>query len=340
MKRTSIKDVAAKAQVSITTVSRALNGYSDVSEATREKILKIAEELNYAPDVNARALGGMSEPTIGLIVSDLQYSDYSNMASGVISGVYHACVENNCEFILLATDVVQQEKHNFLQLCRKKNVDGIVAMGLRTDDVYYKEVLKGDIPCALIDINKIGKNLCNISVNNIKASRDAVQYLLELGHENIGMINGEKVADVSKERYSGYATALLDAGKLLNPAYVVHSDFKEERAHEDVKKLLTDNPELTAIFCASDMMAIGAIQGIEELGLKVPEDISVVGFDDIPVARYVGGGITTVKQNPYVMGKLAGTAAYQMFMKEKVPFNIYAPYEFVVRKTAASPRKD
>lgn len=339
MKRTSIKDVATKAGVSITTVSRALNGYSDVSEATRARIMEVARELNYAPDVNARALGGMSETTIGLIVSDLQHSDYSNMAFGVISGVYHACVENGCEFILLATDVARQGKQNFLQLCRKKNLDGIVAMGLRTDDVYYKEVLKGYLPCALIDINKMGKNLCNISVDNIRASKEAVQHLLALGHKHIGMINGEKVADVSKERYSGYASALLDADMVLNPDYVIYSDFKEEVAREEVKELLKNNPEITAVFCASDLMAIGAIQGIEEMGLRVPEDISVVGFDDIPVARYVGNGLTTIKQDPYIMGNMAGKIAYQMVMKEKVPFQMQAPYELVERGSTGPLKK-
>lgn len=338
MKRTSIKDVAKAAGVSITTVSRALNGYDDVSIKTRAAIEEIARQLNYAPNMNARSLGGMTETTIALLVSDLQPKDESGLAFGIISGLYRVCAEYNCEFILLATNFNSQEKITYLQLCRKKNIDGVVVMGLRTEDPYYHEVLESQIPCVLIDIDVEAAHTCSVSVDNVKASEEAVRYLLSQGHRKIAMMNGASVAAVSKERLTGYANALLKQGLLLNLEYVVYGDFKEQKAEEEGQKLLTAYPEVTAIFCASDLMAIGVIRAAEKLGLKIPEELSVIGFDDIPVAAYVYGGITTIRQNPYEMGRLAGKTICEMLESHIEPRHLYAPYEFIVRGSTSGVR--
>lgn len=345
MKRTSIKDVAKAAEVSITTVSRALNGYGDVNSETRAKIQRIAKELNYAPDANARSLGGMSDTTIALLVSDLQPKDESGLAFGIISGLYQACTDYDCEFILLATNSVKQEKITYLQLCRKKNIDGVVVMGLRTDDPYYDEVIKSQIPCVLIDINVKSRNICSISVDNVSAAEEAVTYLIAQGHKNIGMINGDSVAAVAKERFTGYANALIKANILLAHDYIGCGEFVEKKAFMETEKLLKKHPEITALFCASDLMAIGAIRAIHNMGKKVPEDISIIGFDDIPVAEHVFGGLTTVRQNPYIIGQMAGSTVYEMLTKnidvlEKGVSRLIAPSEFIIRRTVAKPHRE
>lgn len=334
LNRTNIKDVAKAAGVSITTVSRALNGYSDVSINTREKIKKIAEELNYAPDINARSLGGMSDITIGLLMSNMSSEDISGFAYQMISGIYNACLDNECEFEILVTNSIKQEKVSYLQFCRKKNVDGVVVMGLRTDDPYYHEVLNSEIPCALIDINvEESERVSTITIDNVSASQQAVTYLIEQGHTKIAMLNGKDVATVSKERFSGYAMALLNAGIVLNLEYLRYCDFDDKIAYEETKKLLSEHKSITAIFCASDLMAIGAIRGVLDMGLKVPEDISIVGFDDIPLAEYYHGGITTVRQHPYKMGFMACETVYNTLSNKKNPSKVLIPYEFVIRNT-------
>lgn len=337
MKRTNIKDVAKAAGVSITTVSRALNGYSDVNKKTRDKIIKVAEELNYAPDVNARSLGGMSDITIGLLMSSMEANDMSGFAFGIISGIYNACMNNGCEFVILVTNTMRQEEISYLQFCRKKNVDGVVVLGLKTDDRYYHEVLKSEIPCALIDINveEESEMVCSLSVDNVAASQQAVTYLIEQGHTNIAMLNGRNVASVSRERFSGYAMALLKAGIVLNLEYLRYCDFDEKIAYEETKKLLSQYKGITAIFCASDLVAVGAIRGVIDMGLRVPEDISVIGFDDIPIAEYYHGGITTIRQHPYDMGFMACEAVYNMMSDKKSSSKIIAPYEFVIRNTVS-----
>lgn len=333
--KVSIRDVAREVGVSITTVSRALNGYSDVSEKTKKKILEAVQRLDYAPDANARSMGGKAEPTIALLTSELKEKDENGFVYGMINGLFQQCSALGCEFMLLVTNVVKQEKLSFMQLCKKKNLSGVVVTGLRTGDPYYKEVMNSDIPCALIDIKASGKYQCNITIDNVKASQKAVEYLIGLGHKKIGMINGQKIAEVSGERYSGYVTALLNAKIPLHLEYMRYGDFVEDTALEQTKKLMEKHPEITALFCASDVMAIGAIRALEEMGLRVPEDVSVLGFDDIPIAKYVYNGITTVRQFPIEMGRAGGEAVYRMLNGEHVESELQLPYELVVRGTTA-----
>lgn len=333
MKKVSIKDVAKEAGVSITTVSRALNGYTDVSEKTKQRIREVVERLDYAPDVNARSLGGKAETTFALLTSELTPTNESGFVYGLITGLFQQCSELGCEFMLLATNTVKQEKLSFLQLCKKKNLSGVVVTGLKVDDPYYHEILDSDIPCAIIDMQVHGKKKCNITVDNVQASKEAVQHLIGLGHRNIGMINGSRLADVSGQRYSGYVSALLEEGIPLRLDYARHCDFLEEGALAQTKELLTTYPEITALFCASDVMAIGAVRAIENMGKNVPEDISVMGFDDIPIAKYVYKGLSTVRQSPMQMGIEGGKTLWKMLQKEEVGNKVILPHELIIRGT-------
>lgn len=333
MKKVSIKDVAKEVGVSVTTVSRALNGYSDVSEKTREKVQETAKQMNYAPDASARSLGGKADTTIALLTSGLKESDENGFVYGLINGLFQECSEQGCEFMLLATDKAKQEKLSFLQLCKKKNLSGIVVTGLTTDNPYYREALESSIPCAIIDMKVSGTNKCNVTIDNIGAAKEAVSYLTSLGHREIGMINGRRSADVCGERYSGYVAALLEEQIPLKLEYTVYCDFSEEIAFEKVRELLNQQPEITALFCASDVMAIGAIRAIEAMGRRVPEDISVIGFDDIPIAQYVYKGITTIRQSPSQMGSAGGKAVWKMIHGETVGPEIILPHTLVIRGT-------
>lgn len=333
MKRTSIKDVAREAGVSITTVSRALNGYSDVSDRTRKLIQEVAERLDYAPDANARAMSSKEVTTIGLLVSSLRNEDENGFIYGHLSGLYRLCTECNCEFILLVTETEQQKMLSFRQLCKMKSLSGIVVTGLQTDDPYYEEIMKSDIPCAIMDMEVRGKRKCNVTTDNIKASKEAVDYLIKQGHRYIGMINGKRMADVSGRRYAGYMGALVEADLPIQMDYVRYCDFDQDIAYEETKKLLSQYKEITALFCASDMMALGAIRAISEMGMKVPEDISVMGFDDIPVGKYVYNGVSTIHQDPRMMGYEAGKAVYRMIQGEDIEGKIILDYRLIIRGT-------
>jgi LacI family transcriptional regulator len=338
LKKVSIKDVAREAGVSITTVSRALNGYMDVSEKTRKRIQEIVERLDYAPDVNARSLGGKSDTTIALLTSELLATNESGFVYGLISGLFRQCTEMDCEFMLLATNRAKQEKLSFLQLCKRKNLSGLLITGLKLDDPYYKEIIRSEVPCAVIEMPVNGKNKCEITIDNVKASQEATNHLIQLGHKKISMLSGGKMANVSGHRYSGYVAALLSNEISLQLDYMRYCDFSEDMAFTQTQELICLYPEITAFFCASDLMAIGAIRAIEALGFSVPEDFSVMGFDDIPIAKYVYKGISTIRQSPLQMGSEGGKAVFQMIQGEKVNQRIVLPHEVVIRKTTGKVR--
>lgn len=333
MKKVTIKDVAREAGVSITTVSRALNGYTDVSQKTKERIREIVERLDYAPDANARAMSSKETTTIGLLISSLGSKDENGFIHGHLCGVYRLCTECNCEFMLLVTETEHQKMQSFRQLCKKNNLSGIVVTGLKTHDPYYEELMTCDIPCAIVDMEAGSGQKCSVTTDNISASQDAVQHLCSQGHKNIAMINGGKFADVSMKRYAGYVGALCANNIPVRQEYIRYGNFKEPDAYEETKQLLAMYPEITAIFCASDVMALGAIRAASELGRRVPADLSVMGFDDIPVAKYVYNGISTVQQDSHSVGYEAARAVYRMIQGEGVEQKITLPYHLLIRGT-------
>ncbi len=333
MKKASIRDVAREAGVSITTVSRALNGYDDVSEVTRKKIQQIVEELNYAPNANARSLGGKTTKVLALLVSGMKEKEESGFVYGMISGLYHVTVENDYEFILLTTDSAKQRKMNYLQLCRLKGIEGVMISGIRTDDPYYKELAKSEIPCVVFDADLHGKNVCSLSIDNKQASYDAVKHLIDNGHKKIAMMNGVSYAVVCQDRLNGYEQAMLENNLEIDSNYIRYCDFEEEMAYEETLDILKKHPEITAFFCASDVMAIGVINAINDIGKQVPYDYSVLGFDNILAAQYVNGGLTTICQEPFIMGKRGGEALVRMIADKEEANHINIPYSLIERKT-------
>lgn len=336
MKKASIRDVAKEAGVSITTVSRALNGYDDVSTSTKEKIKEVVERLNYAPNANARSLGGKTTKVLALLVSDLLQREESGFVYGMISGLYHVTTENDYEFILLTTNGAKQRKMNYLQLCRLKGIEGVMISGIKMDDPYYSELSKSEIPCVVVDADLEGKNIVSLSIDNAKASYEAVKYLIDNGHRKIAMLNGSKLAVVSKERLTGYEKALLENKIEIDERYIDYCDFDEKIAYNKTLEFLDKYPEITAFFCASDVMAIGVVNAVQSLGKQVPEDISVIGFDDIPAAKYVNGGLTTICQEPFVMGEKGGEALISMIEEDKLNSHIDIPYTLIQRNSVLS----
>lgn len=333
MKRAGIRDVAREAGVSITTVSKALNGYSDVKPETKKKIQKIASRLNYMPDANARSLGGKPKLNLAFLVSGLVKKDESGFVFGMISGMYQASLDHHFDFIILTTNAAKQSELSYIQLCRQKNIDGVLVSGLNTNEPYYRELMNSEIPCVVMEGEYKSKNVCGISIDNAKAAYDVTHYLIGLGHKKIALMNGKETATVSQRRLRGYLQAMEEAGLEKDSAWVENGEFEEEEAYRATFRLLDNCPGVSAIFCSSDLMAIGVIKALNEQGLSVPEDVSVVGFDDIPAARYINGGLTTVAQDPYAFGRAGGEILYHMINDKKEYSHIYMDYEFIKRAT-------
>ena len=311
MKRVSIRDVARAAGVSITTVSKALNNYPDVKEETKKRIEEIVQQMNYVPDTAGRSMGGITEPVIGLLINDLRPEEPSGAVYGFLSGVCHACKDNGIEFLLITTDAKSQKQTTLKRICLSKGLNGLVCSGFRLDDPFIREMAQIDIPCACIDMETGHPNVMDITVDNEGAADEAVSFLIQNGRRNIAVVAGHRGADVSNRRVNGYCNALCRAGMPILESRMVEANFNENTARSKVRELLKQDPEIDGIFCISDIMAFGACQAVEEAGLVVGRDVAIVGFDDIPTAKYVYGGLTTIRQNFYAMGYTAGARIFE-----------------------------
>jgi len=299
----TIKDIARVAGVSITTVSRALNGYKDVNEKTRQKIIEVAKQLNYSPNTLARGLVMNKSKTIGLLVSGMtRDSVKDNFTFEVLSGVNEYVGEVDYDIILFNTNSSKQREKTYTQLCRERRVDGVVLQGVRVDDPYLQEVVESDIPCVLIDIPIQSETVGYVTTNNVFGAKKAVEHLIELGHRNIAMINGHEFAFVSKKRLEGFKEAMAGAGLSINERWIIDGAFKEEKAEREALRLFHQYPEISAVFCASDLMALGTISALKKLGKRVPDEVAVIGYDDIMLASYSSPSLSTIAQNRFAMG--------------------------------------
>ena len=307
----TIRDVARKCGVAVSTVSRALNGYSDITEETRDKILKAVEELDYKPNLNARNLSSKKSNRIALIISGLlENNPKENLTFRLIQGVYSYTYSHDLDVAVYATDARQQEKTSYEKFCTEHDVSGVILSGVTLDDPYFKELIDTDIPCVAIDVELPDKRAGWVSIDNTKAMSEMVELLYENGHENILVISGKKNAGVTVDRMTGVFAAMHRRGKALQQEDILYCDYSEEMAYEKTKEYLKQYGKTrhTAFLCFSDLMALGVMKAVKEAGYRIPEDFSVTGFDGIPITEYTTPALTTVwqdmKANGYAGAKL------------------------------------
>jgi len=332
----TIKDIAKAANISVTTVSRALNNYHDVNEETKKRIKAIAEELGYSPNIAARSLISKKSRTLGLLLSNVtRASSKDNIAFEVLCGMNDRAGELGYDLVLFSTTPQKQHAKSYKTLCQERGVDGVIIMGIRLDDPYLKEIVKSDIPCVLIDIMLEGTNVGYVTSNNEEGARGATQYLLQGNHVKIGMINGHSQADVSMYRLNGYKQALEEAGVPFDESLVVNGLFSEAGGREAAIQLLQMHPDITALFCASDLMALGALQAARELELRVPEDLSIMGFDNIDIASYCSPALTTVHQHKYELGEQAAQMLIELLEDRDANHHTVLPTSLVIRDSVS-----
>ena len=329
-----LRDVAAAVGISVATVSKVLNGYSDVSAGTREAVLEAAQQLGYPMPGQIAPMAEQS-CRVAMLIEDYRPGDVSSvLIYDVLMGFRHAMSEWDCEVILLSTSSEQQKRRKLRSLIDYHNLRGAFIMGLKTSDPYLSEVKESEFPCVLFDVPIERPRAAWIGVDGLRGAAMAVEHLLKLGHRRIGFINGHEQAFVSAERMDGFAFALHRAGLSLDPDCVVHADFTEAGGEAAALALLGAQPELTALFCAGDLMAIGAMKAARRMGLFVPKDLSVVGFDNILMAEHVQPALTTIDQPKFQMGMLAAQLLQNLITDEAIG-RLQIPPTLVVRGSTA-----
>ncbi|MBO7251918.1 MAG: LacI family DNA-binding transcriptional regulator [Oscillospiraceae bacterium] len=325
----TIKDLAAKTGYAVGTVSRALNDHPNVSEKARKIILEAASESGFQLNVNAKQLKQQYSNTILVVVKGIRNELFAEMVETIQSLVSKTRYQ-------LAVDYMDEDLNEVIravQLCREKKPLGILFLG-GNHQHFEKDFEKIDVPCVLVtnDASALGfSNLSSVSNDAREAGRYAVEMLIGMGHKNIAIIGGDReVSDTSRLRYEGCLAAMKAHGLTFDPQKDYRGvRFSYQDGYHATRELLAEDRKFTAIFAAADVMAIGAIRALWENGLRVPEDVSVMGVDGLPMGTYMVPQLTTVRQPVPLMAlrsveillqNIEGNAAA---VHETIPFEIY-----------------
>lgn len=296
--RVTMADVAREAGVSSMTVSRVINNKGAVSAATRQRVLEVTERLDYRPSGVARGLATQRTGTLGLVVPDVANPFFSDVARGAEQGAW---VEGYNVF-LCNTDKDPQRELAVLRSLEEKCVDGIVLCSSRLDDDGLRTVLARHSAVVLANRRLEEWNTGLVLIDDETGGQAATQHLLQANHRFVGFLAGPPASHSGRQRAKGYRAALEAAGLPYNPERTRHCSPVVEGGQETAHELLTAHPELTALFCYNDLVAVGALKACAELGRRVPGDLSVVGFDDIPLAALVTPPLTTCRVPRYELG--------------------------------------
>lgn len=300
----TIKDVALRCGYSITTVSKALNNYSDISDKTKEKILKLCDDMGYVPNLSARSLVTQKSYTIGIVFEEVTGIGLQHPLFSKVLESFKSYVESQGYDIMFLSRSMGKENGSYLQHSKRKQVEGIIVLCGEFNSDEMVDLYKSTIPTVVIDYNF--PKVTNVTSNNKKGVTEAVKYLADLGHTKIGHIYGGLYLEIGRQRKEYFEQAMKKFNLDLREEFMVSGAFfSKDDGYNAMKELLSKKDQPTAIFCASDMIAIGAIQAINEAGKSVPEDYSIVGFDGIDIGQLIHPKLATIKQDTEKMGKMA-----------------------------------
>lgn len=301
MKATTIYDVAKEAGVSIATVSNVINGKGNVGKKKRDEIFKVMDRLQYKPSVIASALMGKKTYTLGLLIPDVSNPFFSEIARAV-EDLAHA---EEYSVIVCSTDNKDERVEKYVRLLEQKSVDGIlIGTGVENAGI-VAQLSENAVPIVMIARETPDIPAHSVLTDDFKGGSLAAGHLLRLGHENMAILSENAKVSSSLERVRGFRFALFEAGLTLDDERIVacHSSVKDGKGAAE-RLLRGDNPP-TAMFCCNDMLAIGALQAAKECGIRVPEQLSIVGFDDTILSTVTSPSLTTIAQPTAEMAKLA-----------------------------------
>jgi LacI family transcriptional regulator len=324
----TLDQVARLAGVSPSTVSRILNGTAVVSDLKRQSVEKAVADLGFVPNPMARGLAGGRTLSIGVITQAIDSPFYGMALSGIeqeldragysalyVSGHWDAKAEAKC-----------------IDVLRSRRVDGIIVLSGRLSDTALKVCAK-TLPVVVTGRSLKAPGLFALNFDSYEGGRLATQHLIDQGHRRIAFIAGAPNHPDAAERFRGYQSALESAGLRFNPLLSVNGDFREESGLKAAEQLIVSGQKFTAIFAANDQMAFGAAVGLHRHGIRVPQDVALIGFDDLPMAMYSVPPLSSIHQSAYELGCLAANSVLQMLNASKPTGQVPAPH-LVVRQSS------
>lgn len=332
--KVTIHDVAAEAGVSFGTVSRVINNDVHVKKETRERVLDVVEKLNYVANRQARSLAGGKTNSIGVLVPDLGTGYIGEIIRGIDAELSLA----DLDLILYTTHRTPTKEANYVANLASGMVDGLLLVLPRQPQDLVKTMQQRRFPFVLIDHQGTGQDCPAVGAMNWSGGYNATEYLISLGHKRIGFITGSMDLGCAVDRLAGYRSALKTNHIPEDEALIYEGNFDQPDGYVGASALLDLADPPTAIFASNDVMAMGVMDAVRNRGLRVPEDISVVGFDDIPQASLVRPALTTINQPLEKMGRVATQVLLSMLENpEKETTRIELPTQLVIRDSCGKP---
>ena len=322
-----ISEVARAAGVSTATVSRALSSPETVKPATRERVLRVVEELDYRPNALARQLRMQETKTVVVIVPTL----INPLFAEAIQGVEMEAAANGYQ--VLVADIQKQKavENYYMNAIRQRQIDGIISMSASVAGKIVEEVAE-EYPLVVAIQSFPDRRIPNVSIDNAAAARAMMTHLLRMGHRKIAHITASSTLTVYQDRLDSYRSALCEQGLDVDEELICRGEATIRGGYEQMEALLSGGREFTAVFCAGDTMAMGAIKALKQHGLRVPQDVAVCGFDDVEQAAFWDPALTTIRQPKQEIGRAAFRKLLAKIRKEPMPVTRdLLPYELVIR---------
>lgn len=329
----NINDIAQKARVSVSTVSRVINGSKPVSEELKRRVLAVMKRENYFPSHPAQSVARRRTHTIGVVVPKISASFHSS----ILEGIDEAVSEREYQLVVCRVGADSLSEVRYLDMLSRGIVDGIVLMEESASPKVLAALRRVRMPVVLATVAMPALKFPTVRVDDFTASRDATRHLLSLGHRSIGLIAGTNLTS-GEHRTAGYLSALAEYGVPRESSRVSQGSYSFRSGYEGAQLLFERASDLTGLFAVSDEMALGAIRYLHDRGRAVPEEVSVVGFDDIDAALYCRPRLTTVNQPARDIGRTAGTLLLDTLASGKKPMReTILPHRLVIRQSTAPP---
>lgn len=331
----TLEDIARIAGTSRSTVSRVINGDQNVSEATRTKVMDVISKVNFQPNLAARGLAAGHTDILGLVIPMGVSAIFADpFFPLLIQGVSGQCNSRDVSVMLWLAEP-EFERRTINKVLYNGLIDGVIIASMLTDDSLVDALRNKSLPFVLVGRHPTDEHIHYVDSDNRSGAYQAVLHMVRMGRKRIACINGPANMIAGMDRARGYRDALKERGISLQPELVVEADFTDPGGYAAMKQLMQYRPD--AVFAASDTMAIGAVRAIHELGLRVPEDIAVVGFDDIPMASRITPSLTTVRQPISRIGAIAADTLIDLIENPSDrPQHIILPTELVIRESCGA----
>ena len=334
----TMKDVAQRAGVSVSTVSRVISGSNRISPATKDKVRAAMKELDFHPNAIARSLASKTAGAIGLVVSRSPENAFANsFFPEVIRGIGSVLGRHGYYLLLIMTDDPEVERSQTLAALQSRRVDGAIVTSSRVSDPLFRQLLDEGRKFVLIGRVLEDLPVSYVDNDNVKVGYMATRHLIEAGYRRIAMISGDPEYVVSLDRIEGYKKAVSEAGMEFRKEYLVNAGFTREAGEEACCKLLALDEPPDAVFAADDTMASGAIRAVLKSGLRVPEDVGVIGVNDDPLASMMRPTLSTVRIPVFELGVWAARILVDLLSNgETVPRQMVLPGKLVVRESSSA----